>query len=106
YQYQKAVEEGQQIVVGVNRFESEEGESPKSFQIDPALEQLQIDRLRKVRASRSKNEVCATLGHLDTAARSTENLMPRILDCCRAFVTVGEISDALRKVFGEYRETF
>lgn len=106
YQYQKAIEEGRQIVVGVNRFESAEGESPTSFQIDPVLEQLQIDRLRKLRASRSKNDVCAALARLNASAKGTENLMPRILDCCRALATVGEISDALRAVFGEYRETF
>jgi methylmalonyl-CoA mutase N-terminal domain/subunit len=106
YQYQKAVEDGRQIVVGVNRFQTQDPEAPKPFQVDPELEERQIERLRHVRASRSNNDVCAALARLEIAARGTENLMPRILDCCQALATVGEISDALRKVFGEYRESF
>ncbi len=106
YQYQRAVEEGRQIVVGVNKFEAEQSEPVKAFQVDPELERQQIERVRQLRSSQSKNDVCAALARLDTAARGVENLMPRILDCCRAFATVGEISDTLRKVFGEYRETF
>lgn len=106
YQYQRAVEEGKQIVVGVNRFQAEETESPMTFQIDPELERRQIERLRQLRASRSQNNVCTALGRLDTAAQSTENLIPHIFSCCQALATVGEISDTLRKVFGEYRETF
>ena len=106
YQYQRAVEQGKQIVVGVNKFQTEGAESPQSFQIDPGLERRQIERVRQIRASRSKNEVDAALSRLDAAARGTENLMPRILACCRVFATVGEISDALRNVFGEYRESF
>ncbi len=106
YQYQRAVEQGKQIVVGVNKFQIEDTESPQPFRVDPALEQNQIERVRQVRASRSKSDVCAALARLDVAARSAGNLMPPILDCCRASVTVGEISDALRSIFGEYRETF
>ncbi len=106
YRYQKAVEEGKQIIVGVNRFQTEEAELPEAFQIDPELERRQIERLRQIRSSRAAENVGAALGRLDTAARSTDNLIPRILECCRTFATVGEISDALRKVFGEYRETF
>ena len=106
YQCQRAVEQGKQIVVGVNKFQTERAESPQSFQIDPGLERRQIERVRQIRASRSKDEVHTALSRLDAAARGTENLIPRILDCCRVFATVGEISDALRSVFGEYRESF
>jgi len=106
YQYQKAVETGQQIVVGVNKFQIEESESPQWFQIDPQLEQQQVKRLCEMRACRSNTDVDVSLNKLQTAAHGTENLMPRILDCCRAYVTVGEISDTLRKVFGEYREAY
>ena len=106
YKYQRAVEEGKQIVVGVNRFQTEEAESPKPFHIDPELEARQVQRLRQVRASRSQAELNEALARLDSAARNSDNLMPHILICCRVFATVGEISDALRKVFGEYRETF
>jgi methylmalonyl-CoA mutase N-terminal domain/subunit len=106
YLQQKALENGTQIVVGVNRFQTEQTESPKTFQLDPELERRQIERLRQIRSSRSTQQVSAGLARLGTAARSSENLMPQILACCRALVTVGEISDVLRGVFGEYRETF
>ncbi|HMF79654.1 MAG TPA: methylmalonyl-CoA mutase family protein [Bryobacteraceae bacterium] len=106
YQYQRAVEEGRQIVVGVNKFQTDETESPKTFRLDPRLEQQQVERLRAVRASRSAQDSAAALKGLEAAARGTENLMPRILECCRTLVTVGEISDTLRSVFGEYRESF
>lgn len=106
YRHQKAVEEGRQVVVGVNKFQAEEAELPEPFRIDPALEEQQLKRLGAVRACRSKINVNITLQRLEEAARGTENLMPRILDCCRAYVTVGEISDRLKKVFGEYREAF
>ena len=106
YEYQKAVEEGRQIVIGVNKFQTEEPDVPKPFRVPPELEHRQVERLREVRASRSAQGVCAALSELEAAARGTENLMPRILECCRVYATVGEISDALRKVFGEYRESF
>lgn len=106
YRHQKAVEEGRQVVVGVNKFQAEEAELPEPFRIDPALEEQQLKRLGAVRACRSKINVNITLQRLEEAARGTENLMPRILDCGRAYVTVGEISDRLKKVFGEYREAF
>ncbi len=106
YQYQRAVEEGRQIVVGVNQFQSPESVRPLAFRVDPALEQQQVERLRHVRSSRSANAVSASRAALDRAARCSENLLPRILACCQSLVTVGEISDTLRTVFGEYRETF
>jgi methylmalonyl-CoA mutase N-terminal domain/subunit len=106
YQYQKAVEEGRQIVVGVNRFQSQESEVPPPFRIEARLEQEQVERVRAVRAARSAGAVDEALARLEQAARGTENLLPRILEACRAQGTVGEISDTLRRVFGEYRETF
>ena len=106
YRYQKAVEEGRQVVVGVNKFQSEEAEQAKPFRVDPELERRQIERLREVRAARSAADVEAARGRLEQAARGTENLLPRILECCRAQSTVGEISDTLRAVFGEHREGF
>jgi methylmalonyl-CoA mutase, N-terminal domain len=103
YRYQKAVEEGRQIVVGVNKFQSE-AEPPQPFRVDPKLEREQVERLREVRATRSEADVIAARERLEQAARGTENLLPRIMECCRGQVTVGEISDTLRTVFGEYRE--
>ncbi len=106
YQYQRAVEEGRQIVVGVNKFQNDEAESPQGFRIDPDLERKQVERLAAVKSGRSQSNMDAALTRLEAAARGAENLLPRILDCCRAYATVGEISDTLRKVFGEYREGF
>ncbi len=106
YKYQRAVEEGKQIVVGVNKFQTDEADSPHTFRIDPQLELRQIERLRELRASRSAENTKLALAGLAATARGTANLMPHILECCRSLVTVGEISDTLREVFGEYRESF
>jgi len=106
YEYQRAVEEGKQIVVGVNKFQADDDGAPKPFRIDPKLEAQQVERLRAVRASRSVSRVAIALSGLEAAAHANGNLMPHFLDCCRALVTVGEISEALRKIFGEYRESF
>jgi methylmalonyl-CoA mutase N-terminal domain/subunit len=104
YEYQQAVERGDAVVVGVNRFKQEENEAPRVFRLDPELESQQIARLRELRASRSASAVDARLNALQQAARSTDNLMPHILACAEAYATVGEISDRLRAVFGEYQE--
>lgn len=106
YVYQKAIEENKQIVVGVNKFPSEGGAAIQPFRVDPGLELRQVERLRAVRQSRSADAVKQALENLECAARSTANLMPHIFECCRSLVTVGEISDALRQIFGEYRESF
>ena len=104
YNYQRAVETGDAIVVGVNRFQVEEESTVSVLRVDPAIEQEQIERLRAVRARRDAGTVDAALVKLEEAARGTENLLPRILDCVEAYATVGEISNRLRKVWGEYRE--
>ncbi len=104
YAYQQAVESGAAVVVGVNRFKQEEGETPAPFRLDPELEQQQVARLREVRASRDCAVFEDRLSALEKAARSSDNLMPHILSCAEAHATVGEISDRLRQVFGEYRE--
>jgi methylmalonyl-CoA mutase N-terminal domain/subunit len=104
YEFQKSVERGETIVVGVNRFRQREEHPPATFRIDPALERSQVERLREVRASRPAQEVEARLGALEQDARSSDKLMPRILAACEAYATVGEISDRLRRVFGEHRE--
>jgi methylmalonyl-CoA mutase N-terminal domain/subunit len=101
---QKAVESGEQVVVGVNRFRME-GENPiPTFRLDPALELAQLEHLRQVKASRRQAEVVEKLNRLEQAARGSENLLPLILDAAASYATVGEISDRLRAVFGEYRE--
>jgi methylmalonyl-CoA mutase N-terminal domain/subunit len=105
YRYQKAIETKEQIVVGVNSFQLEEEPPVTVLRIDPALEQAQIDRLRALRERRDSNSATAALNSLEQAAGTKENLLPRILECVEAYATVGEISNTLRSVWGEYRET-
>lgn len=102
YAYQQAIERGEKIVVGVNRFRQDEVHPHPVFRLDPELERQQIERLRELRASR--DQACAEqrLNELEQAARASDNLMPGILAACEAYATVGEISDRLRRVFGEY----
>ena len=104
YAFQKSVERGETVVVGVNRFKQADANPPVTFRMDPEMERVQVERLRQVRASRSQTMVNDALAALERAARGSENLMARILEACGAHATVGEISDRLRAVFGEYRD--
>jgi len=104
YEYQRAIETDEAIVVGVNQFQIDEESKMKTLRVDPAIEQAQIDRVRSVRARRDAAAAEASLTRLEEAARGAENVLPRILDCVEALVTVGEISNRLRTVWGEYRE--
>ncbi len=104
YDYQKAVEAQQEVVVGVNRFQIKEETSIPTMKIDPAYEAAQVGRLRKVRAERNAGAALAALGEVEAAARSGANLMPRIIAAVEAYATLGEIADRMRAVFGEYTE--
>jgi len=105
FDYQHAVESKEQIVVGVNEFQAEEERQIPTLRIDPALEREQVARLRALRAKRDSAKTKATLSELERRARTEENLLPAILAAVENFATVGEISDALRRVFGEYQES-
>src|SRR5271168_547826 len=104
YEYQRQVDSQEAIVVGMNRFEVEEERPIPIQRIDPALEARQVERLRALRAKRDAGPWKAALQGVEDAARSGANVMPRILAAVEAYATVGEISDAMRRVFGEYRE--
>jgi methylmalonyl-CoA mutase N-terminal domain/subunit len=104
YRYQRAIETEEAIVVGLNRFQSEEGSKVPTLRIDPAIEKQQIERVKAVRAQRNPEAAETALRKLDHAARGSENLVPKILDCVEAYATVGEISNRLREVWGEYKE--
>lgn len=105
YDYQRQVETGDAIVVGVNRFVSETAERNTPVQrIDEALEQRQVERVRALRLRRDRGPWQAALRGVEDAARGQENLMPWILEAVEAEATVGEVADALRRCFGEYRE--
>ncbi|HYR77777.1 MAG TPA: methylmalonyl-CoA mutase family protein [Pyrinomonadaceae bacterium] len=104
YEYQKEIERNEAVVVGVNRFQNEEERPVKTLRVDPAIENTQVERLHALRARRDARAVETALRKLEEAAQGTENVLPRILDCVEAFATVGEISNRLRGVWGEYRE--
>ena len=104
FEYQKAIERGEQVTVGVNRFRMEEQRKIPTFRLDPAIERIQLTRLRELRSGRDKKRVAECLERLEQAARGPENLMPPILEAAGAYATLGEISDRLKSVFGEYRE--
>jgi len=105
YEYQQAVDSGEQVVVGVNRFQAEEERPIPTLQIDPAIEAAQVARLNALRARRDTAKTKSALAEIERRARTTENLMPAILQAVESYATVGEISDALRRAFGEYQES-
>src|SRR6202167_4670001 len=105
FEAQQAIDCGEAIVVGVNRFEVEEEKAIPIQKIDPALEPKQIERVRALRARRDAQPCKAALQAVEDAAQTGENVMPKIIAAVEAFATVGEISDAMRRVFGEYKET-
>ncbi|MGB9071707.1 MAG: methylmalonyl-CoA mutase family protein [Terriglobales bacterium] len=104
YEYQTAVDRHEAVVVGVNRFTVEEEKAVPLQRIDEALERKQVERLRALRAKRDAKVWQEAIKAVEDTARSAENLMPRILAAVEAMATVGEISDAMRKVYGEYKE--
>jgi len=104
YDYQKAVDSGEQVVVGVNEFTTEEKPNIQLLEIDESVEGKQTARLRRLRQGRDNKQVKRMLDEVRRVAGSDQNIMPVLIDAVRAYATVGEISDALRDVFGEYRE--
>jgi len=105
YEYQQAVERAEQIVVGVNRYKAEQERPIPTMRIDPEIERTQVARLDALRARRDSAKSRAALVEVERRARENENLMPAILSAVEAYATVGEISDALRRAFGEYQES-
>lgn len=105
YEYQRSVERGETVVVGVNRFTEDKGEPIPTLRIDPEVEHSQIARLRALRARRDEAKAKAALNEIERRAKTSENLMPAILAAVEAYATVGEISDTLRRAFGEYQES-
>jgi methylmalonyl-CoA mutase, N-terminal domain len=104
YAWQRSIEKKERIIVGVNDFQIDEDRKIPIHTVDPALEAAQISSLSEIRSSRDENAVRGTIERLEQAARGSENLMPYILDAVECYATVGEISDAFRRVHGEYRE--
>ena len=106
FRYQSDVEQKQRVVVGVNRYELDQEQPIEILKIDPALERKQVARVQALRARRNSAAVESVLAALKRdAAREDRNLMPPIVEAARAYVTMGEMCDALRSVWGVWRET-
>jgi methylmalonyl-CoA mutase N-terminal domain/subunit len=104
YTYQRSIESGERVVVGVNRFETQEKEHISIHANDPELEKDQVMRLNALRRTRDPQALAESLRRVESACRSEENLFPHIFQAVAAYASVGEISDVFRKVHGEYRE--
>jgi methylmalonyl-CoA mutase N-terminal domain/subunit len=105
YAYQKEIDAGEQVIVGVNKFQSEEGLSNlKTLRVSPAGEAEQNERLRKIKKGRDAAAVKKALAKVKATASANGNLMPPILEAVKAYATLQEIADQMRTVFGEYKE--
>ena len=104
YKHQKEVEDGDRVVVGVNKYTSETPPITGLVKVDPEQTRMQIDGLRRLRRERDDGPVKRSLSRLEEVARSDENTVPAILECVESYCTLGEISDVFRGVFGEQRE--
>jgi methylmalonyl-CoA mutase N-terminal domain/subunit len=102
YDYQRKIESGEKIIVGVNKFKNEKGISPPHFKIDESIRELQTNRLTNLKKRRDAEKVLAILKSIKEIAVNGENLMPAVIEAVENHCTLGEISDALRSVFGEY----
>ena len=102
YRYQKAIEKGEKIIVGVNQFQIQETTTPPAFKIDDSIGKMQAQKLAHLRSKRNNEQVNACLQKLAEAARGTQNIMPFVVEAVEHYCTLGEIADCLRKEFGEY----
>jgi methylmalonyl-CoA mutase N-terminal domain/subunit len=103
YEYQRQIESGEKIIVGVNKFETEEKTSIPVFKVDEHVQSHQVEKLKALKSKRDNQKVTASLKTLHEKALSGENLMPTVLEAVENYCTLGEISDELRKIFGEYK---
>ncbi len=104
YEFQRSIETGERVIVGVNRFQTEQSAEIPVFRINAEVERSQVEKVGRVRSGRNEAAWRASIEALEIAARGSDNLMPKIVAAAEASATVGEISDALRSVFGEYRD--
>lgn len=103
YEFEKQIEDGERIIVGVNKFQEEEHtEDMELLHIDESIQKRQIEKLKKVKDERNNDEVKKNLDELMNAAGTNENILPYILKCVESYASIGEISNTLRKVWGEY----
>ena len=105
YKYQKDIESGDKIIVGLNKYQVKEDPPKGLLRVDPAVEQMQKDNIAKLKERRDNAKVKETLEKLGAACRSSDNVMPFILDAVKAYATLGEICNVMRDVFGEYKQS-
>ena len=105
YEFEKQLEAGEKTIVGVNKFKSEDDEKLELLKIDMKIQEDQVKFLSKIRRERNNDEASRKIAALKKAASGEDNLIPFIIEAVKAYCSIGEISDALRKVFGEYKET-
>jgi methylmalonyl-CoA mutase N-terminal domain/subunit len=103
YEYTKSIDDDDRVIVGVNRFTIDHEPDPEVFPIDPELERSQVERVKAWKADRAQDAVDAALGDVQAAARGTQNLLPPMKVALKAGATLGEVSDALRAVYGVYQ---
>lgn len=103
YRYQKEIESGERVVVGVNRFQMPEEKPTDLLRVDPAVRTAQIKKLEALKKERDNTKVAQALAKLKKIAEGDGNLMPPILDAVKTYATLGEICNVLREVFGEYQ---
>ncbi|MCH7810463.1 MAG: methylmalonyl-CoA mutase, partial [Chloroflexi bacterium] len=104
YRYQRSVDDGYRTIVGVNDFTTEEEVRPEILRVREEVVRRQVERLKRVRAERDEARAQAMLKQLEEAAKSDANLMPVLIECVESYITIGEICDVLRGVFGVQRE--
>ncbi len=104
YEHQKAVDSGEQVIVGVNKYTTQEQHGAELLHVGADLEAKQMERLARLRGERNSQKVAQVLERVSSVAKSNDNIMPVMIEAAEAYATVGEVSDALRQAFGEYRE--
>ena len=105
YKYQKAIESGEMTIVGVNKFNSDRPGPTDILKVNPDLERIQVEKLNELRKRRNNDEVVKALKLLEETARGQDNIVPAVISAVENYVTVGEISDCLRNIWGEYHES-
>ena len=102
YEYQQSIERNERIIVGVNQFEMQEAPFDKHFSIDDSIREVQIKKIQQLKSERDSEKVTQCINAIEKAAKDGTNLMPLIIDAVENFATLGEVADAMRRVFGEY----
>ncbi|HJY62657.1 MAG TPA: methylmalonyl-CoA mutase family protein, partial [Ignavibacteria bacterium] len=102
YEFEKEIEENRRVIVGINRFEEDDDEKVPLLKIDDSIQKKQVEILHEVKKSRDNDKVKKSLTELQNAAETNVNILPYILQCVESYASIGEISNSLRNVWGEY----